>query len=279
MSMKLPHSNVNDGSIDRRDHFRLLLAILTDFRDRKVRELGDYMASAISGISERQMRSLRLKEKMTALPDEITVEIIHHILSTARPGDIVVTKFIMSVLDVFSTPDNINTQRLLKMFTISRDRGYNETAIIFISPEPRKKPFSKYDFVEGRDMDYVTLGEKRSMARTGVKDLLDRLIYDPNPMVVKSVLENPLLTERDILKMVSRRPNHDAVLYTIFRNEKWMSSYDVKLAMVKNPYTPVAIAMGLLFFLKRQDLRDISRDRSLHDLIKRSALGLMMRHG
>jgi len=162
---------------------------------------------------------------------------------------------------------------------ICKDRGYDKTANFFLPPEPKRKPFSKFDFVEGRDMDYITLGEKRSLAKTREKDILDRLLYDPSPLVVKNILENPRLTEHDVIKMVSRRPNHESVLKTIFRSEKWLSSYNVKLAMIKNPYTPVGIALGLLFFLKEQDLRDVSSDLSLHDVIKETAGDLLKRKG
>jgi hypothetical protein len=131
--------------------------------------------------------------------------------------------------------------------------------------------------VEGREMDYLTLGEKRSLARTHVKDRLDRLLYDTNPLVVKNILENPSLTEHDVLKMASRRPNHENVLVTIYRNDRWVSSYDVKTAIVRNPYTPVPIALGLLLFLRQQDLSEIAADSTLHDVIMATARALLSR--
>lgn len=256
---------------------RSLLALLTDIRDMRSRQLADDLVSSTSTLSERQMRSLRLRDKLDRMPDDFIVEIVNNIFSSASPGDIPRALFILSVVDIFSIPNDINNQRLLKLYAHCRQRGYEKTAHLFICPEPKRKPFSKYDFVEGRELEYVTLGHKRSLARTRVKDLLDRLLYDSNPMVIKNILENPRLTENDVLKIVSRRPNSEGILTTIYKSEKWMKSYNIKRSMVKNPYTPVGIALGLLLFLKEQDLRDISKDRTLHKVVKEMARDMVLR--
>ncbi|MBN1574291.1 MAG: hypothetical protein JW984_13920 [Deltaproteobacteria bacterium] len=256
---------------------RSLLALLSDIKDMKSRQIADDLVMSTSALSERRMRSLRLKDKLYCMPDEFIVEIINDIFSKARPGDIPRAIFILSVVDIFSIPNEMENQRLLKMYAHCRQRGYENTAHLFICPEPKRKPFSKYDFVEGRELEYATLGEKRSLARTRTKALLDRLLYDPNPMVVTNLLENPRLTEQDVLKMVSRRPNSEGVLTTIYKNDRWISSYNVKRSMVKNPYTPVGIALGLLLFLKLQDLRDVSIDQTLHKVVKDVARELILR--
>ena len=85
------------------------------------------------------------------------------------------------------------------------------------------------------------------------------------------------MTEHEVLKMVSKRPNNETILSEIFQSEKWLRSYNIKISMIKNPYTPVGIAMVLLYFLKRQDLRAVSRDQSLHELIKETAGDLLDR--
>lgn len=264
---------------DKKDSHRLLLAILFDLKEKKIQEFLDDLVLNMSNIPERNMRTLILKEKIESMPDDFSVEIVNRVFSKARPGEIGSALFILSMVDIYSFHLEADSQKLLKLYVICKDRGYKETANFFLAPEPKRKPFSKYDFVEGREMDYLTLGEKRSLAKTKEKDILDRLLYDPSPLVVKNILENPRLTEHDVIKMVSRRPNHEAVIKTIFKSEKWLSSYNIKLAIIKNPYTPVGIALGLLFFLKEQDLRDVSRDRSLHDVIKQTAGDLLGRKG
>jgi hypothetical protein len=262
---------------DRRKCHRRLLAILFDLKGQKVRQLTDYLVRSMETVPERKMRTLRLKERLSHMPEEIIIEIIHDVFSQTRPGDTSSAHFLMSIIDIFSDTNDMQSQQLLKLYVMCRDRGYERASVVFVSPEPRKRPFSKYDFVENRDMDYITLGEKRSLARTRNKDLLDRLIYEPHPLVIKNLLENPRMTEHEVLKMVSRRPNNETILSEIYQSERWLRSYNIKISMIKNPYTPVGIAMVLLYFLKRQDLRDVSRDQSLHELIKETAGDLLDR--
>lgn len=246
-------------------------------KTRKVRHLADYLVGSMETVPERKMRSLRLKDRFSHMPEEIIIEVIHEVFSRTKPGDTSSAHFLMSIIDIFSDMAEMQSQQLLKLYVMCRDRGYNRTSVVFVSPEPKKRPFSKYDFVENRDMDYLTLGEKRSLARSRNKDLLDRLIYEPHPLVIRNILENPRMTEHEVLKMVSRRPNNEMILTEIFQSEKWLRSYNVKISMIKNPYTPVGIAMVLLYFLKTQDLRDVSRDQSLHDTIKETAGDLLDR--
>ncbi len=256
---------------------RSLLAFLTDFREMKSHQMADDLVMSTSALSERQMRSLRLKDKLDGLPDDLVIEIVNDIFANAGPSDVPRAIFILSIVDIFSIPTDIDNQRLLKMYVHCRQRGYELTAHFFVGPEPKKKPFSKYDFVEGRELEYITLGEKKSLARTRKKDLLDRLLYDNNPIVVKNILANPRLTETDVLKMVSRRPNSEEVLTAIYKSDRWINSYTIKCSMVKNPYTPVGIALGLLLFLKAQDLKEISIDTTLHEVIKEMAWELISR--
>lgn len=262
---------------DRRKIHRHLLAILFDLKGQKVRQLTEYLIRRMETVPERKMRTLRLKERLSHMPEEIIIEVIHDVFSQTRPGDTSSAHFLMSIIDIFSDMNDMQSQQLLKLYVMCRDRGYERASVVFVSPEPRKRPFSKYDFVENRDMDYITLGEKRTLARTRNKDLLDRLIYEPHPLVIRNILENPRMTEHEVLKMVSRRPNNETILSEIYQSERWLRSYNIKISMIKNPYTPVGIAMVLLYFLRKQDLKDVSRDQSLHELITETAGDLLDR--
>ncbi len=241
----------------------------------KIGRYADRLVISHAAIPERRMRTMVLSQKLLALPDGILVDIINDVFVRARPGDIDRARFILSVVDIFSFVEKA-PMRLLTLYHLSVIRGYGTTSHIFMAPSPKKIPFDEYDFVEGRELDYLTLGEKRSLARTHIRDKLDRLLYDTNPLVVKNILENPSLTEPDVLKMASRRPNHEKVLATIYQNDRWISSYDVKTAIVRNPYTPVPIALGLLLFLKQQDLwrdrRRLDASRRGHDHCPRAAI-------
>jgi hypothetical protein len=253
-----------------------LVGLLKALVPIKTSRYADRLVMSHAAISERTMRTRSLSQKLLPLPDDILADIINDVFTRAKPGDIDRAQFILSSVDVFNlagTPP----MRLLALYHRSVSKGYTTTAHIFMAPSPKKIPYGEYDFIEGRDLDYLTLGEKRSLARTHTKVKLDRLLYDTSPLVIRNILENPSLTEPDVLKMASRRPNHERVLVTIYQNDRWVSSYDVKTAIVRNPYSPVPIALGLMLFLKHQDLSEIAADSTLHEVIMTTARTLLSR--
>jgi len=126
----------------------------------------------------------------------------------------------------------------------------------------------------------ITLGERRSWARRPDRDLIDRLLLDPDPVVIRNLLDNPRLIERDVLRVASRRPASDAVLTEVFYHPRWSQRSEVQLALVLNPYTPVLIAAGLVALLDLGRIESMTRDSSAHPVVReRAEAALAWRRG
>jgi hypothetical protein len=123
----------------------------------------------------------------------------------------------------------------------------------------------------------VTLGERRTLARSHDRNVLNRLLYDADPGVVINLLANSRLVEYDVLKMASRRPNTVEVLSLLFRHPKWGRRRDVRRALVFNPYTPGDIALALVPVLDPADLRALSVDGLVHPSVRDRARELLGR--
>lgn len=125
------------------------------------------------------------------------------------------------------------------------------------------------DFGLGRP---VTLGERKSLARRNDRDWIARVIRDPHPDVMKILLQNPRLTETDVVRLCARRPVAGEVLREVFRCSRWIVRYPVKVAITLNPYAPLDIALQLLPLLRDQDkkriLEAVDLPPELHDAIK-----------
>ena len=67
------------------------------------------------------------------------------------------------------------------------------------------------------------------------------------------------------------------MLRTIARDRKFMRSYNVKVALVENPKTPVQIAMQLLPQLRDNDLKRIARSKSVSNNIATQAKRILVR--
>ncbi|GAB4202896.1 MAG: hypothetical protein OHK0013_16540 [Sandaracinaceae bacterium] len=111
------------------------------------------------------------------------------------------------------------------------------------------------DFGKGRPL---SLGERKSVARTRDRHLLARVLRDPHPDVIRILLGNPYLTEPDVIRVAARRPVRPEVLREICRSPRWMVRYRVRLALIKNPYLPLPLALRLVPQLTAPDQRDIA---------------------
>ena len=142
-------------------------------------------------------------------------------------------------------------------------QGQHQTAQL-LQPRPAERvseePLAVPDFGRGRT---VTLGERKSLARTRNRDLLARVLRDPHPDVIRILLGNPTLTEDDVVRLCARRPIPPEILREVFRNTRWVVRYRVRRTIVKNPFTPIDVALQLAAHLTAPDAREIVRSPEL----------------
>lgn len=103
----------------------------------------------------------------------------------------------------------------------------------------------------------LTLGERKAFARRNDRETIVKALHDPSASVIRILLDNPALTESDVLRLCSRRPIAPAVLREVFRNWRWIVRYNVKIAIVLNPSTPIDISLQIVPHLKSQDRRRV----------------------
>ncbi|PRP90357.1 hypothetical protein ENSA5_65540 [Enhygromyxa salina] len=109
----------------------------------------------------------------------------------------------------------------------------------------------------------LTLGERKSLARSWKRDVLERLLVDPHADVVALLLRNPRLTEDDVLRLATARRASAAVLELVLHNRRWNCRRRVRRALLRNPQLPEAAALRLVGLLNRVELRELGRDHKL----------------
>jgi hypothetical protein len=110
------------------------------------------------------------------------------------------------------------------------------------------------DYGSGREL---TVGERRSLARSPNRRVLEKLLRDPHPLVLRQLLGNPRLTEDDVVRLAARRPLHSAIVETLSESPRWLRRPRVRLALLLNPGTPEAVSMPLLAVCTRCELLDV----------------------
>ncbi len=104
----------------------------------------------------------------------------------------------------------------------------------------------------------LPLGQKITLARRGPARVAGALLAEGHAQVISVVLDNPFLTEAQILKALSREKLPTSVVPAIVQHRKWSISYNVRLALVRHPATPLATILSYLSQLTVSDLRELA---------------------
>jgi hypothetical protein len=97
------------------------------------------------------------------------------------------------------------------------------------------------------------------------------LVRDPNRIVSTAVLGSPRLTEAEIESFAAMKNVSDEILRQIGNNRDWTKKYSVISNLVRNPRTPLAISLGMVVRLNPKDLKTISVDRNVPEVIRKQA--------
>ena len=101
----------------------------------------------------------------------------------------------------------------------------------------------------------LPLGQRITLARRGPARVAGALIATGHAQVLEIALDNPRLTEAQVLKVLWHDNLPQVVVLTVANHRKWSQHYNVRLALVRNSSTPLAIVLSYLPQLTVVDLR------------------------
>jgi hypothetical protein len=139
-------------------------------------------------------------------------------------------------------------------------------------PPPETAPIP--DYGRGREL---TVGERRSLARMPNRRAFEKLLIDPHPLVIEQLLENPRLTEDDVVRLVTRRPVRPEAITAVAHSERWLKRPRVRLAILLNPGSPPDVAMPLLAACTRRELLEILHGTDTSKVLRATARELFAR--
>ena len=117
----------------------------------------------------------------------------------------------------------------------------------------------------------LNIAEKIKLALLGNMESRKLLIRDGNKIVSRSVLRNPRLTDMEIVLISQSKVVDEEILRQVAENKKWTRLYQVKLALVNNPRTPVRISLSFLKRLRIFDIRAIQFNRDIPGVVSQAA--------
>ncbi len=81
--------------------------------------------------------------------------------------------------------------------------------------------------------------------------------------LINTCLENPLLKEGDILKLINNPSTPSSVIQAISVHPRWSARYSIRYALIRNFHTPLRIVVEFLREMKVQDLEELYRDEAV----------------
>ena len=119
-----------------------------------------------------------------------------------------------------------------------------------------------------RDMN---VGQKIKVAMLGNLEVRKILIKDPRKQIVMAVLGNARITDKEVASIAGDPSSSLDAISFIASNKALSKSYQVKLALVNNPKTPMKTALTLLETIRMNDLKNIAKSRNVSNVIKQRA--------
>jgi hypothetical protein len=138
------------------------------------------------------------------------------------------------------------------------------------APEP-DAPEAEEDRSALQRIAAMSPAQRVALAMKGNREERTILIRDPNKIVAVSVLSSPKVTDSEIESIAKMANVSDEILRMIGFSRAWTKNYAVVHALVRNPKTPVAMSMNFLARLSDKDLRSLSTNRNVPDVVRVSA--------
>jgi len=114
----------------------------------------------------------------------------------------------------------------------------------------------------------LALGQRLTLARRGSARVAAALLADGNERVVPLALDNAFLTESQVLKILSREDLPEIVPASLARHRKWSCLYNVRMALVRHPLTPLARVLLFIPDLTMRDLAELQHASTLSDSLR-----------
>jgi len=244
---------------------------------KQLYELTQQWVEAAARLGDMGIRKKYLIDRLGDLSPEGLAEALYFIIRNAQMGRSVFQGAMEAIFDLEVLVEQHGRPFFSDVYTYARGKGYDEVANFLIRPKP--KAGLKLAFLPELNQlaNEVTLGERRALAMSPDVNVIERLLLDPDPQVIRKLLQNPRLTLAMVVRITAHRPNNPLVLAEVYGAARWVVHYDVKVALVRNPYTPPQTALRLLASLRAQELREISQDSTLVPEIQQIARELLTR--
>jgi hypothetical protein len=232
------------------------------------RALADTIVRVTRALPDVALRTSYVAGVLAATPIATLAKALDHLSARAEQAEEPAREALLSVIDALGAREGLVVAQHLREEAageslLALERLVRQAPTPRIESDPSKERIP--DYVKGRAL---TLGERKSLARRPDRNTIDKLLLDPHPDVIRFVLQNPRVTEDDVVRLAARRPGRPFVLTEIARAATWIHRPRVRLALMLNPDTPSEVAAPITGLLMRQELRLVAENTLVHPQVR-----------
>ncbi len=147
-----------------------------------------------------------------------------------------------------------------------------------VADAPDDAPLPEEPHVEEKkqQIDKLSVPAKIRLAMLG--NAFDRaaLIRDPLKLVATAAIKSPAVTEFEAANYARNQSLSEDVIRYIANKREWTKLYGTKVALCRNPKTPIPDAMRLMPFLRDKDIERLIKSKGVPSAIVAQARKLMM---
>lgn len=108
-----------------------------------------------------------------------------------------------------------------------------------------------------RQLPQLPLGQKLMLARRGSGRIAAGLVADGPEQAARVALDNPFLTESQLLKTLVKMAISARTLAVIAKHKRWCKLVNIRVALLRHPHAPADCLAALVDGLPRRAIEDL----------------------
>lgn len=121
----------------------------------------------------------------------------------------------------------------------------------------------------------LTLGERIALAKIATRGVIRALYAEAEPRCVQALLDNPLLTETDAMRLLNANPVTEC-LQALMRHPRWGQRPGLVRAAVRLPKLPLAMTLSLVVALPDHELANLVRAPEVSEPLRTALVDLLI---
>lgn len=123
-----------------------------------------------------------------------------------------------------------------------------------------------------KKVESIPRGERITLARRASGRVAAQLLIADDKELIRAALENPYLSEANLLRVLALENLPRIVVESIAHDSKWSCRYPLRLALIRNPQSPLARVLDFLPDIALNDLREVCLDRRMPEPVRKYVL-------